>query len=448
MSKITFLPDNKICDAPKNITILEVAKKNKIPHVAACGGEGKCTTCRLLILEGIENCSEETDVEQALINQAHTTSGFRLACQTSINGNITARRLVLDSDDIQHMSFDRQGESKKIAIIFSDIRGFTPFSEKLTPYDVVFILNRYFKRMVGVIEKNHGHVDNYIGDGIVAIFGMNDEKNPAEHAVKAALEMVDEMDDMKPYLKTMYGKDFDIGVGVHWGNAVVGDIGAGQSKKYTAIGDAMNFASRVESANKQFKSRVLISDEVYNEVKDLLVIKDFMRTMVKGIEGRVTLHEVEQIHLTNELKQLEDNQKLSDGYKWNKCSKVDTFESEEQQVFRFNKETILIIKVGDEFFGVDEKCPHMNLSMKGGGINAEDGTINCAWHNTTFCYKTGDVKTWLALSNTEKFMAKMFLKSNKQAVGVLDVEPKKIEIYPTQIIDDFVWVGISQGNQI
>ena len=114
--------------------------------------------------------------EKVLIEQAHTTEGFRLACQTSINGDITARRLVLDSDDIKDMSFDRQGESKNIAILFSDIRGFTPFSEKLTPYDVVFILNRYFKRMVKVIEENHGRVDNYIGDGMVAIFGINDEK--------------------------------------------------------------------------------------------------------------------------------------------------------------------------------------------------------------------------------------------------------------------------------
>ena len=445
MSKITFLPDNKSCDAPDNLTILEIAKRNNIPHVAACGGEGKCTTCRLLILEGIENCSKETEVEQALIDQAHTTTGFRLACQTSINGNITARRLVLDSDDIQHLSFDRQGESKKIAILFSDIRGFTPFSEKLTPYDVVFILNRYFKRMVNVIEKNNGHVDNYIGDGMVAIFGMNDEQNPAEYAVRSALEMIDEIDDMKPYLKTMYGKDFDIGVGVHLGNAVVGDIGAGKSKKYTAIGDSMNFASRVESANKQFNSRVLISDELYQEVKDLLVVKDFMRTMVKGIEGRVTLHEVEQIHLSDEVKQLKENQKFEDGYKWNKCNRVDSFESNEQQVFRFKKETILIVKVGSDFYGMDEKCPHMNLSMKGGGINIEEGTINCAWHNSTFCYKSGDVKTWLALSSTEKFMAKMFLKSNKQAVGVLDIEPKKIEVYPTQIIDEHVWVGIKEN---
>ena len=80
---------------------------------------------------------------------------------------------------------------------------------------------------------------------------MHDEKDPAHHAVKSALEMCSEMDDMRPYLKTMYTR-FDIGVGIHWGEAVVGDIGAGKSKRLTAIGDAMNFASRVESANKNF----------------------------------------------------------------------------------------------------------------------------------------------------------------------------------------------------
>ena len=262
------------------------------------------TTCRLLILDGIDNCSPETDTEVSLKAKAHTTEEFRLACQTTVNGDIVVRRLVLNKEDIESVSekgvSGRLGETKKIAILFSDIRGFTPFSEKLTPYDVVFILNRYFNRMVRVVEDNRGTVDNYIGDGMVAIFGLHDEKDPAHHAVKSALEMCSEMDDMKPYLKTMYGQDFDIGVGIHWGEAVVGDIGAGKSKRLTAIGDAMNFASRVESANKQFQSRVLISEETHEEIKDSLVIKDFMRTNLPGIDGRVTLYEIEDINYSTD----------------------------------------------------------------------------------------------------------------------------------------------------
>ena len=445
MAKVTFLPDNKECNVPSNVTLLEVAKRNNIPHVAACGGEGNCTTCRLLILDGVENCSPETEKEKVLIEQAHTTEGFRLACQTSINGDITARRLVLDSDDIKDISFDRQGESKKIAIVFSDIRGFTPFSEKLTPYDVVFILNRYFKRMVKVIEENYGRVDNYIGDGMVAIFGINDEKNPAEHAVKAAIGMRDEMDDMKPYLKTMYGKDFDIGIGVHWGSAVVGDIGAGESKRFTAIGDSMNFASRVESANKQFNSRILISDDIFQKVKNNVVIKDYMRTMVKGIDGRVTLHEVEQIHLSEEIEELRKNQKSEDGLDWNKCGKIESFESNSQQVFKINRENILVIKANDSFHAINEKCPHMNLTMRGGKIDQKSGTILCAWHNTTFCYKTGEVREWIKVSKPAKFLMKTLMKSNKQADGSLDMEPVDIETYPTQVIDDYVWVGMKKG---
>ena len=94
-----------------------------------------------------------------------------MACQTTVNGDIVVRRLVLNKEDIESVSekgvSGRLGETKKIAILFSDIRGFTPFSEKLTPYDVVFILNRYFNRMVRVVEDNMT-VDNYIGDGMVA----------------------------------------------------------------------------------------------------------------------------------------------------------------------------------------------------------------------------------------------------------------------------------------
>ena len=340
MAKIDFLPDNKIYESEPGETILQTASRNGIPHVAACGGEGKCTTCRLLILDGIDNCSPETDAEVSLKAKAHTTEEFRLACQTTVNGDIVVRRLVLNKEDIESVSekgvSGRLGETKKIAILFSDIRGFTPFSEKLTPYDVVFILNRYFNRMVKSVESNHGTVDNYIGDGMVAIFGLHNESDPAKHAVRAALDMCAEMDDMKPYLKTMYGQDFDIGVGIHWGEAVVGDIGAGKSKRFTAIGDAMNFASRVESANKQFQSRVLISEETHEEIKDTLVIKDFMRTNLPGIDGRVTLYEVEDINFKSECEN--DNEFISYESFLEFCSKNEFLLSNLSKKFNTNND--------------------------------------------------------------------------------------------------------------
>ena len=445
MAKIDFLPDNKIYDSKSGETILQTASRNGIPHVSACGGEGNCTTCRLLVLEGVENCSPETDAELSLKEKAHTTEEFRLACQTTINGDVVVRRLVLNKEDIAAVSekgvSGRLGETKQIAILFSDIRGFTPFSEKLTPYDVVFILNRYFSRMVKAVEDNQGVVDNYIGDGMVAIFGLHNEEDPAKHAVRSALEMCSEMDDMKPYLKTMYGQDFDIGVGIHWGHAVVGDIGAGKSKRLTAIGDAMNFASRVESANKQFQSRVLISEETHDEIKDSLVIKDFMRTNLPGIEGRVTLYEIEDINFSSE--EEKENEKIKDNVLWSKCAEIDTFEKEEQQIFKVKREDILVVKIDDNFFALNDKCPHAYLSLQGSDIDMENETIACRWHKSSFCYKTGEVKEWMKISNFQKMLGKIGL--NAEAEEISQMEKIPVDVYKTKIQDGFVWVGVNQG---
>ena len=442
MAKIEFLPDNKIFEVESGESILQTAARNGIPHVNACGGEGKCTTCRLLILEGIENCSTETEKEILLKEKAHTTDEFRLACQTTITGDVTVRRLVLNKEDIESVSersvSGRLGETKRIAILFSDIRGFTPFSEKLTPYDVVFILNRYFNRMVKAVESNHGTVDNYIGDGMVAIFGLHDEPNPAHHAVRSALEMCDEMDDMKPYLKTMYGKDFDIGVGIHWGEAVVGDIGAGKSKRLTAIGDAMNFASRVESANKQFQSRILISEETHDEIKDSLVIKDFMRTNLPGIEGRVTLYEIEDINFAS-AEELA-SEVIEDEIFWKKCSELESFSDHPQQVFKIKREDILVVKIEDNFYALNDKCPHAYLSLQGSDIDLKNETIACRWHKSSFCYKTGEVKEWMKISNFQKMLGKMGLNAEAQEISQMERIP--VDVYETKQQDGFIWVGL------
>ena len=442
MPKIDFLPDNKNFEVESGESILQTAARNGIPHVNACGGEGKCTTCRLLILEGIENCSPETEKEIALKEKAHTTDEFRLACQTTITGDVTVRRLVLNKEDIESVSersvSGRLGETKTIAILFSDIRGFTPFSEKLTPYDVVFILNRYFNRMVKAVESNHGAVDNYIGDGMVAIFGLHDEPNPAQYAVRSALEMCAEMDDMKPYLKTMYGKDFDIGVGIHWGEAVVGDIGAGKSKRLTAIGDAMNFASRVESANKQFQSRVLISEETHDEIKDSLVIKDFMRTNLPGIEGRVTLYEIEDINFASQ-EEL-DTELVEDEITWKKCAEIESFADNPQQVFKVKREDILVVKIEEKFYALNDKCPHAYLSLHGSDIDIENETIACRWHKSSFCYKTGEVREWMKISNFQKMLGKMGLNAEAQEISQMERLP--VDVYRTKQQDGFIWVGV------
>ena len=123
----------------------------------------------------------------------------------------------------------------------------------------------------------------------------------------------------------------------------------------------MNFASRVESANKQFQSRLLISEETHNEIKDSLVIKDFMRTNLPGIEGRVTLYEIENINFTSE--EESNNVIIEDSIFWNKCSEIESFLADPQQVFKIRREDILVVNVEDNFYALNDKCPHAYLSL-------------------------------------------------------------------------------------
>lgn len=184
------------------------------------------------------------------------------------------------------------GEERQLAVLFADIRGFTPFAEALPPYDVVHVLNRYFHDMGQVINRNVGHIDNYMGDGLMALFGMEDTTGAALQAVRAGLEMHAAMEHLKPYLRTIYAKTFHIGVGIHYGDVVVGAIGAQSLKRVTAIGDAVNLASRIEAANKQAGTGLLISEETYREVRERVRLGKTICVTLPGKTGEFALHEV------------------------------------------------------------------------------------------------------------------------------------------------------------
>jgi adenylate cyclase len=302
MPTIHYLPDNRSVelDAENNETILRASLRHEIPHTRVCGGRARCSTCRVLVLEGLEHCPPRNEREQAMASKLHFPSNIRLACQTAPTGNVNVRRLVIDAEDIELTSQLREGatvnaavgEEKELAILFSDIRGFTSFVENLPPYDVIHVLNRYFNHMGHVIAQHGGSIYNYMGDGLMALFGMEQSESAALNAIKAGLAMLQAMEEFKSYLQLVYGRVFDIGIGVHYGMAVVGALGASDSQKITAIGDAVNYASRIESANKEAGTRFLISEETYTLVKNEVLVNRWIRVTVKGKTGEYLLYEV------------------------------------------------------------------------------------------------------------------------------------------------------------
>ena len=220
MATITCVPDGKVIHVEPSETILEADLRAAVPHAHACGGRAKCTTCRIVILEGLENCPPRNELEQAVASRLGFTSEVRLACQTKPQGDVTFRRLVLDETDREVASqllkkcIGPVGESKRIAVLFSDIRGFTTLAQTLSPYDVMSALNRHFHELGEIIESNGGYIDNFIGDALMALFGVDGDKHAPFRSVKAAVEMLQANDRMGPYMEATYGHAFPIGIGV------------------------------------------------------------------------------------------------------------------------------------------------------------------------------------------------------------------------------------------
>lgn len=189
---------------------------------------------------------------------------------------------------VAHGGLSRAGESRQITILFSDIRGFTTLSEKRTPQQVVELLNRYFTLQVEVVFRHGGSLDKFIGDCIMAFWGAPlDDPEHARHAVEAALEMGEVLQRFKHELGEA-DADFDVGIGIHSGPAVVGLIGSEQRREYTAIGDTVNLGSRIEGLTKGV-SRILVSRETREACGDAFEFKSYGSFKVKGREQEVEL---------------------------------------------------------------------------------------------------------------------------------------------------------------
>jgi adenylate cyclase len=193
-----------------------------------------------------------------------------------------------------------QTNRRKITVLFSDIREFTRMSENMRPEEVVGILNEYFEKMVDVVVRHKGMVDKFIGDGLMAFFGAPDDDGfQEEHAVNAALEMQEELRKLCKKWSSEGRRSLQIGIGINSGNAIVGNIGSAQRLEYTAIGDTVNLAARLESATKDFDADVLISEYTFNGLKGSpFKITKKGAASLKGRTDTVTVYAVAPISHT------------------------------------------------------------------------------------------------------------------------------------------------------
>jgi len=187
-----------------------------------------------------------------------------------------------------------QGERRRITVMFTDIRGFTTIAEQMRPEEVVTLLGQYFERMVEVVLRHQGTIDKFLGDGMMVIFGAPlDDPYQEEHAVAAAIEMQSQLAELRKKWEAEGRPIVRMGVGINSGAAIVGNIGSDQRMEYTAIGDTVNLASRLETASKDLGVDIVVSEHTYDAVRPLFRWKSAGEVTVRGRTEPVRAYSVE-----------------------------------------------------------------------------------------------------------------------------------------------------------
>lgn len=185
------------------------------------------------------------------------------------------------------------GQKRQMTILFSDIRSFTTISENMKPENLVGFLNQYLTRMTNIILKGEGVLDKFIGDAIMAFWGAPlDQPMHARQACETALAMMEELRDVQKEFKKNGLPEINIGIGINSGEAVVGNMGSENRFDYTAIGDNVNLASRLEGLNKEYKTNIIVSGQTYKIVKDSFELKYLDEVQVKGKKKKVKIYEL------------------------------------------------------------------------------------------------------------------------------------------------------------
>ena len=263
--RLTY-PSGRVVPIVRGVSVLEASRMAGIPHASVCGGRGRCSTCRIRVDGPPEAVLVPAPEEVKVLRRVGAAPDVRLACQLRPHGDLRVTPLLPATAQARD-GFSRpgylHGAEREIAILFGDLRSFTQLSEKKLPYDLVFLLNRYFAETGQAVEAAGGHIDKFIGDGVMALFGLDSGVEAGcRQALAAARDMSARMESLNRALVHDIPEPLRIGIGIHTGPAIVGEMGYGSAVSVTAVGDSVNTASRIEGLTKTYGCELVISEAV------------------------------------------------------------------------------------------------------------------------------------------------------------------------------------------
>ena len=290
---ITY-PDGNEASVEPGLSVLDASRLLGIAHASICGGRGRCSTCRVRITAGEDALPPASEDELKVLARVGAPNSVRLACQMRPTADVSVVPLLPPNVDIQSSQGKPnylQGSEREIAVLFADLRAFTKFSESKLPYDVVFALNQYFRGMGQAVEAAGGHLDKFIGDGVMALFGVNgDLQQGCQQAIAAAAGMAQALDHLNHQLRHDLEEPLRMGIGIHGGPAIVGEMGYGAATTITAIGDTVNTASRLETMTKEFTVQAVISSYVAEQAGADLSAFEIRQVTVRGRVEAMDVH--------------------------------------------------------------------------------------------------------------------------------------------------------------
>jgi adenylate cyclase len=279
----------------KKQSILEAALHAGIPHFHACGGNAECSTCRILVMKGMENLSPVNAAEDELRNSFKLPKNIRLACQTYVKAEpVKVRRIILEETDLsvyiaEEITNDvkQLGKKRQLVLFFLDIRNFTPFVESYLPFDVIHVIRSVHTIFNLIIQKYKGVIIDTAGDGFYAVFGLEENiEDGCDHAIKAGQAIQRELNRYnETYLQPFFGAEFEIGMGVHCGEVIAGEVLVGQKSHLSVMGLAVNIASRIQESTKRLGNSFIASDEVVKNSTLSRKGKKARTIKLKGIQG-------------------------------------------------------------------------------------------------------------------------------------------------------------------
>jgi adenylate cyclase len=259
----------RIITAPVGRSILEAIRDEGLPHASVCGGRARCTTCRVRVGEGLAHLPPPGRMEAQALARIEAPANVRLACQCRPTRDVAVTPLLPPNAGPSYALQPRsgaQGRERPIVAVFVDLRDSTRLAEGRLPYDVVFLMNQFFAAMHEALRLTGGYYAQFRGDGLLALYGLESPLNAAcRAAIQGAAEMQTRIERLNRSLAADLEQPLRIGIGIHAGVAIVGTMGPPDAPIYSAIGDMVNTAARLEGMTKAYGCVLVISAEALGQ---------------------------------------------------------------------------------------------------------------------------------------------------------------------------------------